>query len=144
MRTDWRIAIGFCACTRPCARRPSSLPSSECDRQDEEIADYLEQAWHLRRWRRIAAEAGLDAEWDANSYRDGALDLYGTRRSLVIDTRLHDAVRPWIRAAQGEAIATDLAPTDRGRERAAASRPSESVMVTAPRTRDPIFQVWDC
>jgi glycosyltransferase involved in cell wall biosynthesis len=59
-----------------------------------DLDDYLREAWHIRRWRRIAAQRLLDREWDANSYLDDTLDVYGKRRPLVEDTRLRDLVSP--------------------------------------------------
>lgn len=67
-------------------------------RRAADIKEYLAVAWHLRRWRRIASEARLDAEWQANSYEDECLDLNGQRRPLVADARLRDLVSPWIDA----------------------------------------------
>jgi hypothetical protein len=58
------------------------------------------EAWHVHRWRRLAAEGALDEEWRANSYRDAALDVGDHRRPLVRDTRLADAVAPWTRRAR--------------------------------------------
>jgi hypothetical protein len=58
----------------------------------------LEESWHVRRWRRLADEQALEGEWDANSYLTGHLDVYGRRRRVVRDTRLRDAVAPWLSA----------------------------------------------
>ena len=77
------------------------------DRPAPEIEDYLRHTWQLRRWRRLAAEGTLEAEWRANSYLDDELDVYGSRHPLVIDTTLRDLVAPWIeRAAAGAADRT--------------------------------------
>ena len=38
----------------------------------------------------------VDAEWSANSYKDGHLDVYGTRHEVIFDSRLRDAVSPFI------------------------------------------------
>jgi GT2 family glycosyltransferase/glycosyltransferase involved in cell wall biosynthesis len=54
------------------------------------------QGWHVQRWRRLAADGRLDAEWSANSYDRGALDVYGTPHQLIFDPRLRDLVRPWV------------------------------------------------
>lgn len=64
------------------------------DRPLADIAEYLEQAWHVKRWRRLAEEGCLDQEWAANSYVDNSLDLYGTSRQVVEDLRLRDVVAP--------------------------------------------------
>lgn len=56
-------------------------------------------SWHVRRWARLAARGELETEWAANSWRDegpGVLDLPGGPRPLVVDTRLADALRPFI------------------------------------------------
>lgn len=67
-------------------------------RPHDELHEYLSEAWHVRRWRRLRAAGGLDAEWCANSYDDaGMLSLYGEPRPLVLDTRLADLVAPWLR-----------------------------------------------
>ena len=69
-------------------------------RRIEELGQYLTQAWHVRRWRRLHQQGELDLEWRANSYAtdgdDEVLDLYGVRRPLVADTRWRDAVAPWL------------------------------------------------
>jgi hypothetical protein len=49
-------------------------------------------SWHIRRWDALASEQRLDDEWAANSYLDGCLDVYGTRRRLVYDPTLRDLV----------------------------------------------------
>jgi glycosyltransferase involved in cell wall biosynthesis len=59
-----------------------------------ELREYLDAAWHLRRWRRIDSENLLEAEWRANSYDADGLDLYGRTRPLVTDTLLRDLVAP--------------------------------------------------
>ena len=48
---------------------------------------------------RLAAlqdEKAIDAEWAANSYEDGFLDVYGEKHPVVFDPRLRDAVSPFI------------------------------------------------
>jgi glycosyltransferase involved in cell wall biosynthesis len=52
-----------------------------------------------RNRRRLAAlqdEKAIDAEWAANSYEDGFLDVYGEKHPVVFDPRLRDAVSPFI------------------------------------------------
>jgi predicted O-methyltransferase YrrM len=53
-------------------------------------------SWHLRRWARLRAEGALDQEWAANSAEGTSLSVYGAARPLVVDTRLRDAVRPFL------------------------------------------------
>ncbi len=57
-------------------------------------------SWHARRWWRLARQGRMDAEWAANSYEDRALDVGGRRRELLEDTRLRDAVQPFLAGAQ--------------------------------------------
>jgi glycosyltransferase involved in cell wall biosynthesis len=54
------------------------------------------ESWHVRRWSRMAEEDTLAADWAANSYRDGCLDVYGHPRALVRDSRLREAVAPFV------------------------------------------------
>jgi hypothetical protein len=44
----------------------------------------------------MAQRNTLAADWSANSYRDGCLDVYGHRRELVRDARLREAVAPFV------------------------------------------------
>jgi predicted O-methyltransferase YrrM len=59
-----------------------------------------EISWHLKRWARLRAADGLDAEWAANSYAGTSLDVYGQVRSLIVDRRLRDAVAPFLPEAE--------------------------------------------
>ena len=79
--------------------RARSILDSKVDhgRRAEEVAQYLVQAWHVRRWKRLAKEGLLDREWAANSYEDGHLDVYGQRHPVIFDSRLRDVIAPWIR-----------------------------------------------
>jgi glycosyl transferase family 2 len=52
--------------------------------------------WHTHRVRRLLEEGSIDAEWAANSYKDDALDVYGTQRPVVFDPTLRDAVAPFL------------------------------------------------
>ena len=45
----------------------------------------------------LQGEAAIDAEWAANSYEDGFLDVYGEKHPVVFDPRLRDAVSPFLR-----------------------------------------------
>ena len=56
-----------------------------------------DQGWHVRRWLRLWEEGRLEDEWNANSYDEtDALDVYGNKRPLIVDTRLRDAVAPFV------------------------------------------------
>jgi predicted O-methyltransferase YrrM len=85
----------------------------------DEIEDYLRQTWQLRRWRRLATDGLLEAEWAANSYLDDCLDVYGEKHPLVIDTTLRDLVAPWIDWA-----ASGVAEGSRRRSPTPAPRPA--------------------
>jgi hypothetical protein len=78
------------------ARDALAIGKVEQGRRVEEVNHYLQQAWHVRRWRRLADERAIDAEWAANSYREDGLDVYGQRHQLATDTTLRDVVAPWI------------------------------------------------
>ncbi|HEX2740832.1 MAG TPA: glycosyltransferase family 2 protein [Rubrobacter sp.] len=41
-------------------------------------------------------DEAVDREWEANSYEDGHLDVYGERHPVVFDPRLRDAVSPFV------------------------------------------------
>jgi len=71
-----------------------------------------EASWHVKRWWQMARERTLDREWEALSYRDGAITVGGRRHDLVADTRLRDtvlAVAPLVRTTAA-AVAN---PTER-------------------------------
>jgi hypothetical protein len=44
----------------------------------------------------LQGEAVIDAEWAANSYEGGFLEVYGEKHPVVYDPRLRDAVSPFI------------------------------------------------
>src|SRR5690242_13524701 len=44
----------------------------------------------------MSAAGTLDDEWRANSYDDRGLDVDGESRRVSRDTRLRDAVSPWL------------------------------------------------
>jgi hypothetical protein len=83
------------------AREALAIGKVEQGRRVEEVNHYLRQAWHVRRWRRLADEGAIDAEWAANSYRDDSLDVCGQRHQLAVDTTLRDVVAPWIEQQGG-------------------------------------------
>ncbi len=80
------------------ARDALAIWKVEQGRRIEEVNHYLRQAWHVRRWRRLADAGGIEAEWAANSYRDDCLDVNGEQHPLATDTTLRDVVEPWIEA----------------------------------------------
>jgi len=84
-------------CLHAPLRARAALERQKLDRgrPAEEIEDYLRHTWQLRRWRRLAAEGGIDAEWRANSYLADELDVHGVTHPLVVDMALHDLVAPW-------------------------------------------------
>jgi len=58
--------------------------------------------WHVRRWWRLGRTGGLDDEWNANSYEDGALFAGERRRPLIQDDRVASLAARW--AAPGLAV----------------------------------------
>jgi glycosyltransferase involved in cell wall biosynthesis len=80
----------------PLRSRADLERKADLSRMDADVGDYLEEAWHLRRWRRLASEGRLDAEWRANSYADEHLDVYGVPHPLVHDSRLRDVAGRWL------------------------------------------------
>jgi glycosyltransferase involved in cell wall biosynthesis/predicted O-methyltransferase YrrM len=81
------------------ARDALAVGKVEQGRRVEEINHDLRQYWHVRRWRRLADEGAIDAEWTANSYREDCLDVRGEKHPLSVDTTLRDVVAPWIEEA---------------------------------------------
>jgi uncharacterized protein YukE len=71
----------------------------DSERPAEHLEHQLRLAWQLRRWRRLAEHGALDGEWRANSYAGEFLDVYGKPHPVVFDSRLRDAVAPWIGGA---------------------------------------------
>jgi glycosyltransferase involved in cell wall biosynthesis len=80
----------------PLRSRDVFLQKLDLGRPTEEVSENLKLAWHLRRWRRLAAQGRLDAEWRANSYAEDALDVHGRAQPLVRDFRLRDVVARWL------------------------------------------------
>jgi glycosyltransferase involved in cell wall biosynthesis len=70
---------------------------AEQGRRLEEAGVPPQSGWYLRRWSELEEQGKLDAEWAANSYLAGRLDLGRERRALVPDTRLRDALSPILR-----------------------------------------------
>jgi hypothetical protein len=75
---------------------------ADAGRPLDEVEEYLGPAWHVGRWRTLALHDALDQEWIANSYADEALDVYGVRHGVIVDTTLRDVVQPWIGPAVAE------------------------------------------
>jgi hypothetical protein len=69
----------------------------DVDRPAADIDEYFDMAWHLRRWRRLAWEGRLEAEWRANSYQDDRLDVFGSPHDVIADDRLRRLTEPLIR-----------------------------------------------
>ena len=74
------------------------------------------QGWHVHRAAALIAADGLESEWAANSYDEDALDVYGTRRPVIWDPTLRDAVAPFIPSASSQPLASspDEPRIDRG------------------------------
>jgi predicted O-methyltransferase YrrM len=92
--------------------RARSVLEAKVDRNRpvDHLELYLELAWHVRRWRRLAAEGMLDREWAANSYSGESLDVYGRNHPVVFDPRLRDVVAPWIGESFRESRGHEAAP----------------------------------
>ena len=72
--------------------------------------------WHTHRVRRLLEEDSIDAEWAANSYKDDALDVYGTRRPVVFDPTLRDAVTPFLKEASAAPTEQETSQMQAGRD----------------------------
>jgi cell division protein FtsL len=75
-----------------------------------------EDGWHCRRAQRLVEEDSIDAEWAANSYKDDALDVYGSRRQVVFDPTLRDAVEPFVTRSPNVPPGQEAADKQIGRE----------------------------
>jgi hypothetical protein len=64
--------------------RARSMLTTKIDqgRRVEEAGFTPGEAWHSRRWWRLAREGGLDDEWAACSYQDGSLTVRSRKRPL--------------------------------------------------------------
>lgn len=80
----------------PLRSRDSLDAKAEQDRRLDEAGVPQDSAWNHRRWARLQDEGKLDDDWAANSHENDALDVYGERRELVRDHRLHGAVAPHV------------------------------------------------
>jgi predicted component of type VI protein secretion system len=75
-----------------------------------------EDGWHCRRAQRLVEEDSIDAEWAANSYKDDALDVYGSRRPVVFDQTLRDAVEPFVTRSPAVLLGQEAADKQIDRE----------------------------
>ncbi len=94
----------------------------EQGRRVEEVNHYLQQCWHVRRWRRLSDEGGMDAEWAANSYLDNCLDVGGEKHPLTVDMTLRRD-RGAVDRLTRMTVALDGPPTDATRAAAASGIP---------------------
>jgi hypothetical protein len=69
----------------------------EHGRRISEFSSDPNMVWHARRWLELWERGEFDAEWPANSYEDGALDVYGQRHAAEPDDRLRAAARAVLR-----------------------------------------------
>jgi hypothetical protein len=81
----------------PLRSRSALEAKREHGRRVEEVGFQQGQSWHVRRWRRLQEEGGLDEEWAANSYVGDWIDVYGTQHRVIFDSMLRDVVAPWVR-----------------------------------------------
>ena len=81
----------------PLRSRPALEAKREHGKRVEEAGFQQGQSWHVRRWRRLQEESGLDEEWAANSYVGDSIDVYGTQHRVIFDSMLRDVVAPWVR-----------------------------------------------
>jgi Glycosyl transferase family 2 len=63
--------------------------------------------WHSRRFHRLREEGALEAEWAANSHREGVLDVYGDAHPLMYDPRLRALVEPLVRDDRPVSLLSD-------------------------------------
>jgi Methyltransferase domain/Glycosyl transferase family 2 len=127
-------------CLHAPLRARSILMSTKVEhgRRVEEIKQYLQQAWHVRRWRRLSKEGRMLEEWAANSYLDDSLDVSGEKHPVTTDLRLHDVVAPWVsttvaasrvaRAAPAESAAAQSGSVDVSREEDGAVAETASIV----------------
>jgi len=85
--------------------RARSVMTAKLDQGRRAIEDgsLPDAAWQSKRWWQMGRSHALDREWEALSYRDGAITVAGRRRALVADDRLRariEAVTPTLRATR--------------------------------------------
>lgn len=81
----------------PLRARSTLDAKADTGRRADEAGYPPGEMWHLRRWDRLRDEGVLEAEWSANSYDRNQIDVHGTQRPLVFDSRLRDIAIRWIR-----------------------------------------------
>jgi glycosyltransferase involved in cell wall biosynthesis len=69
------------------------------------------QGRNRRRLAELRDESEIEQEWAANSYRNGHLDVYGKRHPVVFDSRLRDAVAPFLQQSLLKRMYRRLGPT---------------------------------
>ena len=80
----------------PLRSRDSLRHKAENGRRVARIYADPETGWHSKRFARLEQEGRLDQEWQANSQRDGVLDLPHSTCAVVRDDRLVRAVGNWL------------------------------------------------
>lgn len=99
-------AFGMACLHAPLRNRASLERKAEHGLRALETGSPPDHSWHLKRWARLGAAGSLEAEWAANSYEGMALDVYGTARPVVEDTRLRDLVAPFVTGPPARVAAT--------------------------------------
>jgi glycosyltransferase involved in cell wall biosynthesis len=88
----------------PVRARDRFANRAEHGRRFAEVYSSRGSGWHWRRLAAMRGESTLDAEWEASSYRRGALTVGGAAHPLTRDDRLRNAVLPFTsRAARWSA-----------------------------------------
>ncbi|HEX7705810.1 MAG TPA: glycosyltransferase [Thermoanaerobaculia bacterium] len=94
------------------------------------------QGWHVQRWRRLATDGRLDAEWLANSYDRDTLDVYGIPHRLIFDPRLRNLVRPWVEDSRPVKRILETGKVSRGSSLPSVAEASASVQSPPPPSDD--------
>jgi Glycosyl transferase family 2 len=82
------------ACLHAPLRSKRALEAQvEHGRRIAELSSDPRTVWHARRWHQLWESGDFAGEWPANSYRGGALDVYGQRHPVERDGRLRAAAR---------------------------------------------------
>ena len=106
-----------------CLHVPVRAYSTLTDKMDHGRRAYEEgvpgeTSWQIKRWWQMGREGTLDHEWEALSFRDGAITVGGRRRELVPDDRLGRtvaAVAPLVRTTAADIFRpTDAMPPAMG------------------------------
>jgi hypothetical protein len=91
------VGVGAAILHVPLRSRAAVDAKAEQGRRVLEAGYEGDDFWHSRRFHRLRLEGCLEAEWAANSYQDGALDVYGARHPLAFDGTLRDLLQPLVR-----------------------------------------------